>query len=327
MLDTKITTRVLFERERATSLSAATVDIVIENPVLYVAVYKTDCAPRDSQQWTFLIGPSVETAQSEGVRCAVEIHLDSNGWEMWVYNQTVVPLWYEDDLLARIMIAEIRNLAPLGAIMRNEEGTPMTEIATLAGDMALCSFCSNAWVWEKLELLARKPECLERSFNALETLEKAGCRFSVTRRQIAIEELFERFRSKDARKTERTFPAIELKSLNFVDGWEEPSDDEDDLIVSPNVERGQTITTSRFVQVATGVLGAAALETRERVAEWDQYLKWCEQEREAVVEPEGSEIALLSPLRMGFEHENEAVEEDEAQTESEGGVDGDDEDE
>ena len=284
-------------------------DIATKNPVLYVAIYGSNRAPRISQQWAFLIGPSVETAQSEGVRCGVEPHIDSKGWETWAYNQTIIPLWYEDDLLARIMIAEIRDLAPLGAILCDLEVCPtkLMKVANSAQNVASSSLGSNAWIWKKIQKLEKMPDRFAVRSNALRMLEEAGCRVSGSRCQIAVDELFERVRPKDPRRTKRTLSAIELKTLNFVEGWEKPGDDETNVIVDPNVERGQPITISGSVQIVTGVLGAAALKTRQLITEGKQWLATGEQERARRREPgNGSEADKESEEREdGDDDENE----------------------
>lgn len=278
-------------------------DIAIKHPVLYVAIYKTDRPSCNDQHWTFLIGPSIETAESEGVRCGVELHLDSNGWPTWDYTQTIVPLWGEDDLLTRIMVAEIADLAPLGAIMRDQEVTPMTERAgTMVGDLELSSF---TWVWGKMEMLERKPECFAGECTALRMFEQAGYRLVVDWCQSAVDELVERVRMRGCRKRKRRLSAIGMKTLNFVYGWKQPVDDGADPLVNPNVERGDSSTISRSDQIVTGVLGAAALEMRQRVAERKRREMTGEQERGASVKPKGSENALSSAQRTKSEHVNE----------------------
>lgn len=222
-------------------MSTAIVEIAITNPVLYLAVYKKD---RDSQQWAFLIGPSVETSQSEGVRCGVEPKIDSDGWGTWCYDQVIVPLWYEDDLLVRVLIAEIKDLGPLGAILRNQEATPTVEVANSAGHVALTSFGSNAWVWKIVEVLETMPECLAVRHNALRMLEEAGCRVSMNQCQILVDEVLQRLRSKDRRRAKRTLSAIELKTLELVDDRKKPDARKAALIVDPNLKRGQPVTLS-----------------------------------------------------------------------------------
>lgn len=313
----------MFERESATALlSTATADIAIENPALYVAVYKADRPHYNSKQWAFLIGPSLETARSEGVRCGVESYLDSNEWPTFHYNQTIVPLWHEDDLLSRFMIAEIRDLAPLGAILRDQDVTAVMErTCTIAGDLATSSF---AWLWEKMDILERKPECFVGECTAFRTFEQVGCNIMIDWCKYAVDELAERSSSIEYRKRkQKRLVGVHTKTLNFVSRWKQADDDEANLVASLNVESGQPSTISRSVQIVTGVLGATALETRQRVAERKQWKTTSEQEGEAGAKPVGSGSALISAQRTTSEHANEAkrvsknVREKEATTELE----------
>lgn len=253
LLDTRISTRTFFEREKATALlSTATVDIPIKYPVLYVAVYKNDSSrhENDEYRWAFLIGPSNETAESEGVCCGVGLHPDSIDRPTWDYNQTIVPLRGEDDLLARMLIADVVNLGPLGEVIRDHDTTPTTERTDSIAEGSESS--SLAWVREKLEMLERKPECFAYKCRDFSIFERVG-------RELAGEQW-------KTKKGVRPF-GVEVKTRSLVPGWTKPDEDENKVVVKLHLARGETNTISRSIQIATGVLGAAAFEMRQRVAE------------------------------------------------------------
>lgn len=257
LLDTRVSTRTLFERELATALlSTATVDIAIKYPVLHVAVYKTDGPIQeddeedDGYHWAFLIGPANEAAESEGVRCGVELHLDSHGRPTWDYNQTIVPLCGEDDLLARIMIADIVNLGPLGEILRDQDVTPTTERTdSMAGD----SDCNSlAWIQEMLQRLDLKPECFAYKFsNFIDVYQMAKY----------VAKLLEKRRREAVRPSD-----IKFARYCAVWGWKKPEDDETKVTVKLNLSPGTLDTISKATQIVSGVLGAAAFGKRLRAA-------------------------------------------------------------
>ena len=254
-------------------------DIAIKYPVLYVAVYKNDRTPRenDEHHWAFLIGPSKETAESEAVRCGVELHLNSNGLPTWSYIQTIVPLCGENDLLARVRIADILDLGPLGEIIRDSDATPTTERSnSMAGDS---EWNSLAWVQEKLEVLERKSECFAHKcpFNGM--FERAG-------RGLA-NGLSKRRRGESL--------SNEDKTISLINSWEMPDDDAAEGFGNLELARGELNTMSRVNQFATGVLGATALGMRRRAAEREQREVRGEQTRDVSAEPgAGGSTTLLA---------------------------------
>lgn len=276
LLDARISTRTLFERERATALlSTATVDLAIKHPVLYVAVYKNNRPRRknDEYRWAFLIGPSNETAGSEGVRCDVKLHLDSKGRPTWSYNQTIVPLRGEEDVLARLLIADVVNLGPLGKIIRDLDVIPTAERTdSLAGGS---EWNSLAWVRERLDMLERNPDCFAYKCQDFSIFERMG-------RELAEGP------NQPWRKGVKQL-GVEVPTLIIVRVWKRPDDDETDIGVKLDLAHGETNTISRDIQFVTGVLGAASLERCRRDAEREQGEMKGEQKGEGHVGPKGSE--------------------------------------
>ena len=269
LLDTRVSTRTFFERERATTLlSTATVDIAIKYPVLYVAVYKKDRSPHENDEyhWAFLIGPSNETAESEGICCGVEVHLDSDGRPIWNYNQTIVPLRGEDDLLARLLIADIVDLGPLGEIIRDHDTTPTTERTDSMAEGL--EWNSLTWVRERLEMLERKPECFAYKCHDFSVFEREG-------RSLA-EGL-----GQQRKKGVRPF-GDKVRTRSLVYGLEKPDEDENEVAIKLDLARGEPNTISRAIQIGTGVLSAAAFELRRRVAKRQNRNINDEQQEEAV---------------------------------------------
>lgn len=302
-MDTRVSTRTLFEREKATALSStATVDIAIKYPVLYIAVYKNDRPPRENDEfhWTFLIGPSTETAESEGVRCALELHLDSNGRPTWDYNQTIVPLRGEDDLLARMLIAEVVDLGPLGEVLRDHDATPTIErTESMAG---VLEWNSLAWVREKLGTLEKRPECFAYKCHHFGMFERVG-------RELAGG-------SKQQRKNGVRPLGVEARTLCLVNGWGKPDDDETGIDIKSDLARGEPNTISRATQIVTGVLGAAASAMPRRVAEREQRELKGKQEREARAKHGGNEDAtsLAEPTKLQRVNEEDEEDTDEEDT-------------
>ena len=254
-------------------------DIAIKYPVLYVAIYKNGRSPCaiDEYRWAFLIGPSNEIAESEGVRCCVDLRLDSNGLPTWDYNQIIVPLRGEDDLLARMLVAEIVDLGPLGEILRDQHVNLMTERTdSIAGDS---DWRSVEWVRERLEMLERKPECLAHKCHDFSMFERVG-------RQLA-EELNQQ------RREMVTAFGVEVRTLCLVHGWEKPEDDETEIAVKLDLARGKPNTISRAVQIITGVVGEAALGMRRRIAEREKRKLANKQKREANARSERSANATV----------------------------------
>lgn len=279
-------------------LSTTTVDIAIKYPLLYFAVYKNNRTPRedDEDRWAFLIGPSNETAESEGVRCGVELHLDSNGLRTWEYTQTIVPLWGEDDLITRIMIADIVNLGPLGETMRDNDLTPTAEPTEhMAGGSGWSSF---HWVQKKLVSLERKPECFAYKCPDFgHVFEQTGRRLARVLRRAQEE--------REARGEPEGPLGVEQKTFPYVYGWKKPDDDETKIAVNLRLARGEPNTISRAVQMVTGVLGADSLEMRRQVAEKEQRESKVEQKREASAEPEEMENKSTLAERTKLQHVNE----------------------
>ena len=279
--------------ERATALlSTATVDIAIKYPVLYVAVYKNDRPPHENDEyhWAFLIGPSQETAESEAVRCGAELRMDSNGLPTWSYNQTIVPLCGENDLLARVRIAKIVDLGPLGGIMRDLNATPTTERSnSMARDS---EWNSLAWVQEKLEILERKSECFAHKCPFDGMFERVG-------RGLA---------NGLSKRRRGELLSNEDKTISLISGWEMPDDDATEVLDNLKLARGTPNTMSRVNQFATGVLGATALEMRWRAAEREQRDVRGEQKREVSVEPNASGSTTLLAERAKPQQVNAAKE-------------------
>ena len=225
-------------------------DIPVKYPVLYVAVYKHDRSPHenDNYHWAFLIGPSNETAESEGVCCGLELHLDSDSRPTWDYNQTIVPLRGENDLLARMMIADIVDLGPLGEIIRDHDGTPTTERTDSVAEGS--EWNSLAWLRERLEMLERRPECFAYKCNDFSVVERVG-------RELA------EYSNHPQKQWVKPFGV----EASLVHHWEKPEEDEITVSVRLDLARGEPNTISRAIQIGTGVLGAAAFEMRQRVAE------------------------------------------------------------
>ena len=248
LLDARVSTRTLFARERATALSStATVDITIKYPVLYVGVYTNGYSPHEDGEyhWAFLIGPSNESAEDEGVRCGIEFHQDSNGRPTWSYNQTVVPLRMERGPLVRLLIAEIVDLGPLGKIIRDQNSTPTIERAN-----SRVREPSLTWVRETLKRLEKKPECFARKCSDFSLFKSYGKYYA---KKVTD------WQRKEKRKSTETTST----RLSLVSGWETPDSDETKVLIkfdlTPNL-------IAEAVQVVTGVLGQDALERRRQIA-------------------------------------------------------------
>ena len=227
--------------------STATVDVLIKYPKLYVAIYLNDQSPHQFH-WAFLIGPSKETAESEGVYCGMKVELDSNGLPHLNYTQEIVPLRGEDYLLVRMFVADIVDLGPLGEILRDEDLTPTTERTdSMSWDS---NEDSLPWVVEKLKMLDKKPECFSYKCHDLNLCENVGriyAQDAYRKRKIAV----------------RPF-GVQVETRNLIWIWEEPADDEIEVVVKLDPRNGRPNTISRAVQVVTGVLGAAAVLVREK---------------------------------------------------------------
>ena len=275
-------------------------DIAVQYPVLYVALYKKDVFSheKDDFHWAFLIGPSTERAESEGVRCRVDLHPDSNGW---TYSQTIVPLRGEDDLLARMMVAEIENLGPLGEIIRDQDATPTTEpTASMTGDS---DWNSLEWVREKLEVLERKSGCLVHRCANFSKFEQIG-------RQL-VEGLNQQ------RKKVLTAFGVEVRTLCLVKGWENLEDDETKITVEVDLARGKM---SRATQIVTGILGAAALEMRRLVFERERRELEEKQDREGVAGSESARVTAIKSAKMnkpGKEFEEKKIAKEDGKDEDE----------
>ena len=293
LLDARVSTLTLFEREITTALlSTATADIAIRYPVLYIAVYKNHRPSRenDEYRWAFLIGPSHETAQSEGVRCGVELHLDFKGRPTWNYSQTIVPLRGEDDMLARLLIADVVNLRPLGEVIRDYDITPTVERTdSMVGDS---EWNSVDWVREKLDMLERKPECFAYKCHDFSMFERMGRKLAGGWNQ-------------PRKKGARSF-GVEVSTLVMVRGWERPDDDEANVAVNLDLARGEPDMISRAIQVGTGVLGAASLAMRQRITAREQRERKVEQQGKAHCRFRGSENETTSTERTKLQHMNEA---------------------
>ena len=250
-------------------------DIAIKYPVLYVAVYKKDRSPHENDEyhWAFLVGPSNETAESEGVCCGVELHLDPDGRPIWDYNQTIVPLRGEDELLARLLIADIVDLGPLGEIIRDHDITPTTERTDSMAEGLESN--SLTWVREKLEMLERKPECFAYKCHDFSVFEREGRSLAGGLNQ-------------QRKKGARPF-GVKVRTRSLVYGWKKPDEDENEVAIKLVLARGEPNTISRAIQIGTGVLSAAAFELRRRVAERQNRNTNDEQEEEAVFRFKGSE--------------------------------------
>ena len=227
--------------------STATVDVLIKYPKLYVAIYLNDRSPRQ-YHWAFLIGPSKETAESEGVYCGMRVELDSNGLPHLNYTQVVVPLRGEDHLLVRMFVADIVDLGPLGEILRDEDLTPMTE---LTDSMSWDSKGNSLpWVVEKLKMLDKKPECFSYKCHDLNLCGYVGWRAALAA-------------YKKREKEVRPF-GVQVETRNLIWDWEEPAEDETEVVVKLDPRSGRPNTISRAVQVVTGVLSAAVVAMREK---------------------------------------------------------------
>ena len=228
-------------------------DIAIKNPVLYVGVFAGARSPLEKAKyhWAFLIGPSNDKAESEGVRCGIDCHLDSNGRRTWSYNQTIVPLSRQPGLLVRMLLADIVDLKPFGEIIRDHNSTPTAERPGSMGEAS--ERTSLAWVREKLEMLGKKPECFAYrcyEFCIFEWLGmKAAESLEEKRKQIGVPSF------------------AQFTKICLVSDWKPPADNELKVSVKPDFTRGKPNTISRAVQIVTGVLGEDALETRRQLVE------------------------------------------------------------
>ena len=226
-------------------------DIAIKYPVLYVGVYAGARSPHEKGKfhWAFLIGPSTDRAESEGVRCGIDFHLDSNGRRTWSYNQTIVPLSRQPGLLVRMLLAEIVDLRPLGEIIRDHDSTPTAERPGSMGEAS--EWTSLAWVREKLEMLERKPECFAYKCRKFCVFEWMGRR--------AAESL-------EKKRKEKGVPTFaQFTRICLVSDWKPPDDDEVKAAVKLDLTRGRPNTISRVVQIVTGALSAEALKTRRQL--------------------------------------------------------------
>ena len=234
-------------------------DIAIKYPVLYIGIYAKARSPHDKEEvhWAFLIGPSNDRAESEGVRCGIDFHLDSNGRRTWSYNQTIIPLTREPGLLLRMLLADIVDLRPLGEILRDHDSTPTAERPGSMGEAS--EWTSLAWMQEKLEMLERKPECFAYNCCNFRPDEWMG-------RKAA--EWWEKRQLWDKRRIEKGVPPLhQYTRMCLVPDWKPPDDDEVKVDVKLDLTRGRQNTISRAVQIVTGALGADALKMRRQLVE------------------------------------------------------------
>ena len=267
----------MFEREGAAISSIATVDIAIKYPVLYVALYAGACSPHEKGEfhWAFLIGPSNDRAESEGVRCGIDFQLDSNGRRSWSYNQTIVPLSRQPGLLVRMLLADIVDLRPLGEIIRDHDSTPTVERLGFMGEAS--EWTSLAWVGEKLEMLERKPECFAYKCDKFCNFERMGRR--------AAESLEKKW------KENGVPPFAQFIKICMVSNWKPPDDDEVKVAVKLDLTRGRPNTISRAVQIVTGALGEDVLKTRQQLVERERQAIRAKQEVEERTRSKQSENA------------------------------------
>ena len=178
----------------------------------------------------------------------MKVELDSNGWPHLNYTQIIVPLRGEDDLLVRMLVAEIVDLGPLGEILHDQDLTPTTERT----DSMLWDSKGNslAWVVEKLKMLDRKPECFAYKCHDLNLCEYVGRKYA-------------RDAYNKRKKAVRPF-GVQVETRNLVWNWEEPADDETNVVIRLDLKGGRPNTISRAIQIVTGVLGAAAVAVREK---------------------------------------------------------------
>ena len=230
-----------------------TVDVAIRHPVLYVGIYAGAHSPHEKGDfhWAFLIGPSKDRAESEGVRCGIDFHLDSNGRRTWGYNQTIVPLNRQPGLLVRMLLAEIADLRPLGEIIHDHDSTPTAECPDFIGEAS--EWTSLAWVREKLEKLERKPECFAYECCKFRDFERRG--------REAAQLLKKNWKGKGVP------PFVHFVKICLVSDWKSPDDEEVNVAVKFELTRGRPSTISRPIQYVTGVLGEDTLKMRRQLHE------------------------------------------------------------
>ncbi|CAF9940606.1 MAG: hypothetical protein ALECFALPRED_008772 [Alectoria fallacina] len=223
--------------------------IQLKHPVLYVALYK----PPDPESqkpdygWSILIGQAHERYapagdyESEGIRCRVEAMTAAaspvDGLR-WKYRQDIVPLRGEDDVLVRLMLAEVVNLDALLGILRDNFALSQTTPSST----------SYRWVKQKLKEVSEKPDCLGRwSEEGWERVGEVG--------RVGARELWKR--RGDAVRPK----GLEVYTVNLFK-WIKPAGDEYELDIRVSEEFGGQGKVAKFFQVATGTLSRAAQEMR-----------------------------------------------------------------
>ena len=145
--------------------------ISVVDPVLYIAMYDIGNAPSevDDLHWAFIVGPSEEKSDSEGLLYNMEpretLHYNPtfvSEWR-WLYNQPTVPLRGQHDLLARLMIAEVIDMNMLqDIILRWGAGVSMRDHV---------EWMSEKWVKNILKSLDEEESCLGRRMDNFEGVE------------------------------------------------------------------------------------------------------------------------------------------------------------
>ena len=145
------------------------------NPVLYVALYSTGDAPSevDDYHWSFITGPSREEASSRGTlynmepRRVLGTNDPNEGEWWWLYNQPTVPLRGDHDLLVRLMIAEVKDMSMLQAIM--------LRWGHQVSMRAQVDWMSVSWVKDVLKSLDEDQGSLGRRMVSFEGVEAEVC--------------------------------------------------------------------------------------------------------------------------------------------------------
>ncbi|CAD6581564.1 MAG: hypothetical protein ASARMPREDX12_000509 [Alectoria sarmentosa] len=223
--------------------------IQLKHPVLYVALYKPP-DPENQEpdyRWSILIGQAHERHapaadyESEGIRCSVDAMTATaspvDGLR-WKYRQDIVPLRGEEDLLVRLMLAEVVNLDALLRVLRDNFTLSQTTPSST----------SYRWVKQKLKEVSEKPDCLGCwSEEGWERVGEVG--------RFAARDLWKR--RGDAVRPK----GLEVYTVNvFI--WIKPAGDEYELDIRVCEGFGGQGKVAKFFQMATGTLSGAAQEMR-----------------------------------------------------------------